>query len=84
MIYNTKQRKTQSRTRETKYKFFFDKEKQKHKTIKQLHDIQNNETKIITSDYEILKYCKIFFSNLYTKTQTNTKNTGRITKTNST
>ena len=30
----------------------------------------NNETKI-TNDYEILKYCKTFFSNLHTKTKTN-------------
>ena len=54
-------------------KYFFDheKQKQKNKTIKQLQDTKNNETEIITSDYEILKYCKIFFSNLYTKTQTN-------------
>lgn len=54
-------------------KYFFDheKQKQKNKTIKQLQDTKNNETEIITSDYEILKYCKIFFSNLHTKTQTN-------------
>ena len=39
-------------------------------TIKQLQYTQNNETKI-TNDYEILKYCKTFFSNLHTKTKTN-------------
>ena len=52
-------------------KFFFDQEKQKHKTIKQLKKIQNNETEIITSNSKILKYCKNLFSSLYTKTQTN-------------
>ena len=41
--------------------------------MKQLKEIQDNETKMIRSDSEILKYCKIFFSNLHTKTQTNTK-----------
>lgn len=53
-------------------KFFYDQEKQKQKTktIKKLQDKKNNETKILTRDYEILKYCKNFFSNLYTKTKT--------------
>ena len=54
-------------------RFFFDQEKrkQKSKTIKQLQHTTNNETKTITTDYEILKYWKHFFSNLYTKTKTN-------------
>ena len=53
--------------------FFFDqeKQKQKQKTIKQLQNVQNNQTMIITNDFEIVKHCKDFFSTLYTKTQTN-------------
>ena len=51
-------------------RLFFDQEKQKSRTIKQLQHMTNNETKTITTDYEILKYCKNFFSNLYTKTKT--------------
>ena len=54
-------------------KFFFD-QKQKSKTIKQLQkNITTNEMKTITTDYKILKYCKAFLSNLYTKTKTNKK-----------
>ena len=51
--------------------FCFDQEKQKQKTIKQLQNVQNNQTMIITNDFEIVKHCKDFFSTLYTKTQTN-------------
>ena len=61
-------------------KFLFDqgKQKQKSKTIKQLQHTTNNETKTITTDYEILKYCKNFFSNVYTKTKTNTRTMGKL------
>ena len=48
----------------SKVKLILEQEKQKSKTIKQLHDSTNNETKTIMTDYEILKYCKNFFSNL--------------------
>ena len=53
-------------------KFFFDQEKLKQKKIKQLRTTQNNET-TITNNSEILKYCKTFYSTLYTKTQTHPK-----------
>ena len=53
-------------------RFFFDQEKQKqNKTIKQLKKIQNNETEILTNDFEILKFCQNVFAELYTKIQTN-------------
>lgn len=67
-------------------KFFFDQEKQKQKskTIKQLQkEITNNETKPITMDYEILTFCKTFFSNLYTKAKNKHTDPGRIINTNS-
>ena len=35
--------------------------------------MQNNKTIMITSDFEILKYSKTFFSTLCTKIQTNTQ-----------
>ena len=41
--------------------------------IKQLQTTQNNETTIITNNFEILKYCKTFYSTLYTKTKTHPK-----------
>ena len=52
-------------------KFFFDQEKQKQKTIKQLQTIENDKIITLTNDFQILNYCKKFFSDLYTKTQTN-------------
>ena len=54
-------------------KFFFDqeKQKQKQKTIKQLQTIENDKIITLTNDFQILNYCKKFFSDLYTKTQTN-------------
>ena len=54
-------------------KFFFDqeKQKQKQKTIKQLETIENDKIITLTNDFQILNYCKKFFSDLYTKTQTN-------------
>ena len=56
-------------------KFFFDqeKQKQKQKTIKQLETIENDKIITLTNDFQILNYCKNFFSDLYTKTQTNAK-----------
>lgn len=61
-----------------------EKQKQKSKTIKQLQkEITNNETKPITMDYEILTYCKTFFSNLYTKAKNKHTDPGRIINTNS-
>ena len=61
-----------------------EKQKQKSKTIKQLQkEISNNETKPITMDYEILTYCKTFFSNLYTKAKNKHTDPGRIINTNS-
>ena len=53
-------------------KFFFDqeKQKQKQKTIKQLQTIENDKITTLTNDFQILNYCKKFFSGLYTKTQT--------------
>ena len=52
-------------------KFFFDQEKQKQKTIKQLQTIENDKIITLTNDFQILNYCKNLFSDLYTKTQTN-------------
>ena len=56
-------------------KIFFDqeKQKQKQKTIKQLETIENDKIITLTNDFQILNYCKNFFSDLYTKTQTNAK-----------
>ena len=54
-------------------KFFFDQEKQKQKTIKQLQTIENDKIITLTNDFQILNYCKNFFSDLYTKTPTNVK-----------
>ena len=56
-------------------KFFFDqeKQKQKQKTIKQLEKIENDKIITSTNDFQILNYCKNFFSDLYTKIQTNAK-----------
>ena len=53
-------------------KFFFEqeKQKQKQKTIKQLQTIENDKITTLTNDFQILNYCKKFFSGLYTKTQT--------------
>ena len=56
---------------EKRSKFFFDQEKQKQKTIKQLRTTENDKTITLTNDFRILNYCKKFFSDLYTKTQTN-------------
>ena len=52
---------------------FFDQEKhkQKQKTIKILQKQEQNQTKTIDNAFEILKYCKEFYSDLYTKTQNN-------------
>ena len=54
-------------------KFFFDqeKQKQKRKAIKQLQTIENDKIITLTNGFQILNYCKKFFSDLYTKTQTN-------------
>ena len=56
-------------------KFFFDqeKQKQKRKTIKQLQTIENDKIITLTNDFQILNYCKNFFSYLPTKKQTNTR-----------
>ena len=60
---------------ETPNKFFFDKEKQmeKQKTTKELQKIEKNKIITLTNDFQILNYCQNFFSDLYTKTQTNAK-----------
>ena len=50
-----------------------EKQKQKQKTIKQLEKIKNDKFVTLTNDFQILNYCKKFFSDLYTKTQTNAK-----------
>ena len=50
-----------------------EKQKQKQKTIKQLEKIKNDKFITLTNDFQILNYCKKFFSDLYTKTQTNAK-----------
>ena len=52
-------------------KFFFDREKQKQKTIKQSETIKNDKITTLTKDFQIVNYCKNFFYDLYTKTQTN-------------
>lgn len=54
-------------------KFFFDQEKQKQKAVKDSKIQQNDETITLTADFEILKYCKTFFLNFYSKTQTNSE-----------
>ena len=43
-------------------KFFFDQEKQKQKTMKQLETIENDKIITLTNDLQILNYCKNFFS----------------------
>ena len=43
------------------------------KSIKQLEKIENDKIITLTSDFQILNYCKNLFSDLYTKTQTNAK-----------
>ena len=50
-------------------KFFFgqQKQKQKQKTIKQLETVENDKIIILTNSFQILNYCKNFFSDLYTK-----------------
>ena len=53
-------------------KFFFEQEKPK-KTIKQFETIENDKIITIANDFQILNYCKNFFSDLYTKRQTNAK-----------
>ena len=52
-------------------KRFFDQEKQKQKTMKQLETIENNKIITLTNDLQILNYFKKFFSDLFTKPQTN-------------
>ena len=42
-------------------KFFFDQEKQKQKTIKQLQTIKNDKMITLTNDFQILNYCKKIF-----------------------
>ena len=54
-------------------KFFFDQEKQKQKVIKDSKIQQNDKTITLTADFEILKYCKTFFLNFYSETQTNSE-----------
>ena len=39
--------------------------------MKQLQTIENDKIIALTNDFQILNYCKKFFSDLYTKTQTN-------------
>ena len=43
------------------------------KSIKQLEKIENDKIITLTSDFQILNYCKNLFSDLYPKTQTNAK-----------
>ena len=52
---------------EKPHKFSFDQEKQK--TIKQLQTIENHKIITFTNDFQILNYCKTFFSDLNTKTE---------------
>ena len=39
--------------------------------MKQLQTIENDKIIALTNDFQILNYCKKFFSDLYTETQTN-------------
>ena len=52
-------------------KFLFDQEKQKHNTTKHLQTIANVKIITLTNDFQILNYWPKFFSDLYTKAQTN-------------
>ena len=52
-------------------KFYLEQEKQKQKTMKQLETIENNKIITLTNDLQILNYCKNFFSDFFTKPQTN-------------
>ena len=64
---------------ETPNKFFFGQEKQKQKTMKQLETVENDKIIILTNSFQILNYCKNFFSDLYIKCP-NTRKTIKSSK----
>ena len=46
---------------------------EKQITTKELQKIEKNKIITLTNDFQVLNYCQNFFSDLYTKTQTNAK-----------
>ena len=72
-IIRSKEKSILEQEQPNKHFFKQEKSQQKKKTITELEITKNNKTNIITENFDILKECKQYYTNLYTNFPMNPK-----------